>query len=140
MLQQVLSYQIADSIDIKMFKSAFKSDLYYSDTEELFYITGEEQFIYVFKYGVVCFLNYDAIRISEFLRLISSYCKNRFDQSLEEEFKIQTNAAKNKIGFNSIEILGSDIKVLRLIILNVSHSVALDYYLEQTTKLLEETN
>ncbi|MDB4918666.1 RMD1 family protein [Mucilaginibacter sp.] len=140
MLQQVLSYQIADSIDIKTFKSAFKSDLYFSDTDELFYIIAEGQYIYVFKYGVVCFLNYDAIRVSEFLRLISPYCKNKFDQSLEEEFKIQTNSVKNKIGFNSIEIIGSDIEVLRLIMLNVSQSVALDYYLEQTTKLMEETN
>lgn len=41
MLQQVLSYQIADSIDIRTFKSVFKSELYFSDTDELFYITGE---------------------------------------------------------------------------------------------------
>ena len=140
MLQQVLSYQIADSIDIKAFKSAFKADLHYSDADELFYKTGNQQFIYVFKYGVVCFLNYDAIKISEFLRLISSYCKNAFDQNLTEEFEIQTNAGKNKIGFNSIEIAGSDIEVLRLIMMTVSQSVALDYYEEQTTKLMEETN
>ena len=140
MLQQVLSYQIADSIDIKMFKTAFKSDLYYSDADELFYRVESDQFIYVFKYGVVCFLNYDAIKISEFLRLISFYCKNRFEESLMEEFKIQTNAGKNKIGFSLIEIAGADIEVLRLIMLNVSQSVALDYYYEQTTKLMEETN
>ena len=140
MLQQVLSYQIADSIDIKAFKSAFKADLHYSDADELFYKTGNQQFIYVFKYGVVCFLNYDAIKISEFLRLISSYCKNAFDQNLTEEFEIQTNAGKNKIGFNSIEIAGADIEVLRLIMMTVSQSVALDYYEEQTTKLMEETN
>jgi uncharacterized Rmd1/YagE family protein len=140
MLQQVLSYQVADSIDIKMFKSAFKSGLHYGDTDELFYATDAGQFIYVFKYGVVCFLNYDPIRISEFFRLISPYCKNKFEHNLEEEFKIQTNAGKNKIGFNSIEIVGEDIEVLRLIMLNVSQSVALDYYHELTTQLMEETN
>jgi len=140
MLQKVLSYQIADSIDIKAFKVAFKADLHYSDADELFYKTGPDQFIYVFKYGVVSFLNYDAVGISEFLRLISSYCKNSFNQNLTEEFEIHTNAGKNKIGFNSIEIAGSDIEVLRLIMLTVSQSVALDYYEEQTTKLLEETN
>ena len=140
MLQQVLSYQIADSIDRKSFKYAFKADLYYSDADELFYKMDNEQFIYIFKYGVVCFLNYDAIKISEFLKLISYYCKNAFDQSLTEEFKIQTKAGKNKIGFNYIEIAGSDIEVLRLIMMTVSQSVALDYYEEQTTKLIEETN
>jgi uncharacterized Rmd1/YagE family protein len=140
MLQQVLSYQIGDSIDLKAFKSVFKAELYFSDTDELFYTIDEDQYIYVFKYGVVCFLNYDAVKISEFLRLISAYCKNAFDQSLTEEFKILTNAGKNKIGFHSIEIIGSDIEVLRLIMLTVSQSVALDYYEEQTTRLIEETN
>src|ERR1700733_10220306 len=106
MLQQVLSYQVADSIDIKMFKSAFKSELYYSDTDELFYQIEADQYIYVFKYGVVCFLNYDAVKISEFLRLIEFYSKNKFEESLMEEFKIQTNSGKTKIGFNLIEIAG----------------------------------
>jgi len=114
--------------------------LYFSDTRRIILHIDEGKYIYVFKYGVVCFLNYDAIKISEFLELISPYCKNKFDQSLEEEFKIQTNSVKNKIGFNSIEIIGSDIEVLRLIMLNVSQSVALDYYHEQTTKLMEENN
>jgi len=140
MLQKVLSYQIADSIDIKLFKAAFKAELHYADADELFYTTGNEQFIYIFRYGVVCFLNYDHIKISEFLRLISSYCKNAFEQSLTEEFEILTKAGKNKIGFNSIEIVDSDIEVLRLIMLTVSQSVALDYYEEQTTRLIEETN
>ena len=140
MLKQVLSYQIADSIDIKLFKPAFHADLHYGDTDELFYKTSGDQFIYIFKYGAVCFLNYDAIKISEFLKLITPYCKHKFEKSLQEEFKIQTNAAKNKIGFNSIEIIGSDIEVLRLIMLNVSQSVALDYYYEQTNQLMEETN
>ncbi|MGN6180280.1 MAG: RMD1 family protein [Mucilaginibacter sp.] len=139
MLQQVLSYQIADSIDIKAFKTAFKAELYFNDTDELFYIIAPNQYIYVFKYGVVCFLNHDVVKVSEFLRLISAFCKNKFDQTFEEEFKIQTDSARNKIGFNSIEIMGSDIEVLRLIMLNVSQSVALDYYNEQTTKLMEET-
>jgi len=137
---RVLSYQIADTIDIKQFKAAFKGELYHSDADELFYKTGSEQYIYVFKYGVVCFLNYDAIKISAFLQLISSFCKNLFAEQLNEEFIIETQAKEYKIGYNKIEIVSADIDVLRLIMLNVSQSVALDYYSEQTNKLLEESN
>jgi uncharacterized Rmd1/YagE family protein len=139
-MMTVLSYQIADSIDVKQFKSAFKAELYHSDSDELFYKTGNQQFIYIFKYGVVCFLNYDAIRISAFLQLISSFCKNLFAEQLSEEFIIETEAKETKIGYNKIEIISAEIDVLRLIMLNVSQSVALDYYSEQTAKLLEETN
>jgi len=139
-MMTVLSYQIADSIDIKQFKAAFKAELYHSDADELFYQTGNQQYIYIFKYGVVCFLNYDAIRISAFLQLISSFCKNLFAEQLSEEFVIETEASENKIGYNKIEIVTAKIDVLRLIMLNVSQSVALDYYSQQTNKLLEEAN
>ena len=137
---QVISYQVADSIDLKLFKTAFTAELYYSDSEELFYKTAQDKFIYVFKYGVVCFMNYDAIGIAAFLQLITPYCKNRFDENLSEEFIVETGAKENKIGYSKIEVAGSNIEVLRLVMLNVSQSVALDYYYELTSKLLDETN
>lgn len=136
----VLSYQIADSIDIKLFRAAFKQDIYHYDSDELFYKTAPEAFIYVFKYGVVCFLNYDEAGTSEFLQVIAPYCKNLFEKKLSEEFQVETNARENKFGYNKIEIINADIETLRLIMLNVSQSVALDYYSELTDRLLEETN
>ena len=140
MLQKVLSYQIADNIDIKAFKAAFKAELHYSDADELFYKTGFNEFIYVFKYGVVSFLNYDEIKISEFIQFIIPFCKNFSEFKLSEEFEIETGAKEIRFGFNKIEIIKPTIDVLRLIILNVSQSVALDYYYELTNKLLIETN
>lgn len=137
---QVLSYQIADSIDTKLFRAAYKEGIYYYDADELFYKTGPEAFVYVFKYGVVCFLNYDESRTQAFLERISPYCKNLFEQKLSEEFQVETNARENKFGYNKIEIVNPDIETFRLIMLNVSQSVALDYYSEQTNLLLEETN
>ena len=137
----VLSYQIADSIDIKSFRAAFRKEIYHYDADELFYKTDPEtSFVSVFKYGVVCFLNYEESRISEFLDLLSPYCKNLFDQRLSEEFLVETNARENKFGYNKIEIVNEDIETLRLIMLNVSQSVALDYYSEQTDRLQEETS
>ena len=56
MQQKVVSYQLAESIDVKGFSSAFKEELYFSDPAELFYRIKPEQYIYVFKYGAVCFL------------------------------------------------------------------------------------
>ncbi len=136
----VLSYQVADSIDIKTFKSVFKAEIYHADADELFYKTGNNAYIYVFKYGVVCFLNHDEISISNFIKLISPYCKNLTTETLSEEFQIETGAKENKFGYNTIEIVNDDVDTLRLIMLNVSQSVALDYFSDQTNKLLSETN
>jgi required for meiotic nuclear division protein 1 len=140
MKHQVLSYHIADSIDVKLFKADFKATIHFSDADELFYKMDTDQYIYVFKYGVVCFLNYDAIKISEFLRLIMPYCKYKLQEHLTEEYLVETGAKENKIGYNNIEIVKADVEVLRLIMLNVSQSVALDYYSDLSNKLLEETN
>lgn len=136
----VISYQIADSIDIKSFRPVFKAEILHNDADEVFYKVDQESFLYVFKYGVICFLNCEQARIAEFFRQISPFCKNPFEQKLSEEFQIETNARENKFGYNKIEIVNADTDTLRLIMLNVSQSVALDYYSEQTNKLLEETN
>jgi len=141
MKQKVVSYQVADSIDVKAFSADFKGELYYSDPTELFYKTDEAQYVYVFNYGSVCFLNYDPIRITDFLRLITPYCKMVFKDTLTDEFIVETDAKEVRVGFNKIEIpTSASNDVLRLVMLNVSQSVALDYYEEQTNKLMEETN
>jgi required for meiotic nuclear division protein 1 len=137
---KVISYQVADSIDIKLFKTSFSAPLHYSDTDELFYTVGKNKYLYVFKYGIVCLLGYSEIEIAAFFQMITPYCKNLFDQRLSDEFDIETEASVVNYGYNKIEIPTPDTDVLRLIMLNVSQSVALDYYNQQTNALLEETN
>lgn len=140
MTQKVISYQIADAIDVKGFSMTFKAELQYSDPAELMYKTDAHQYVYVFKYGAVCFLNYDVFQTTQFIRLITPFCKNLFEESFTDEFLIETHTKELRVGFNKIEIPSADIEVLRLVMLNVTQSVALDYYEDQTTKLLTETN
>ncbi|MEP6845344.1 MAG: RMD1 family protein [Panacibacter sp.] len=137
---KVLSFQVADSIDIKQFKTVFTAEIYYADSDELFYQTGAEKFIYVFKYGIVCFLGYNEVEITAFIQVITPYCRTVFELRLSDEFDIETNAPKIKFGYNKIELEQKDVESFRLIMLNVSQSVALDHYSEQTNTLLEETN
>jgi len=137
---RVLSYQIADSIDIKAFKATFTAEIYFADSEELFYRMEGDKLIYVFKYGIVCFLNHSEVEITSFIQLITPFSRHLLEERLSEEFDIETSAPKMKLGYNKIEINGSNIDTLRLIMLNVSQSVALDHYNEQTNILLEETN
>lgn len=139
-MYKVISLQISDSIDIKMLKAAFSAELIYSDSSELCYRVERDKLVYIFKYGVVAFLNHDAVKISEFLLFIQQFCTNYFETKLREEFDIEINASENKIGYNKIEITTPSEEILRLIMLNVSQSVALDYYSDQTALLLKETN
>ena len=140
MTEKVISYQLADSIDVKGFCAAFKAELYYSDPAELFFRMDNDRYLYVFKYGAVCFLNYDDPAIAETLKEIVPFCKNIYSKEFTDEFLVETGSKELRVGFNKIEIPSASIDVLRLVMLNVTQSVALDYYEDQTNNLLTETN
>jgi uncharacterized Rmd1/YagE family protein len=137
---KVSSFHITDSIDIKTFKTVFTAELLHSDSDELFYRTPANEFIYVFKFGIVSFFNYDELQVASFIQVITPYCRATPSLKLNEELLIEINAPKINVGFNKIQIPKIEPDVLRLIMLNVSQSVALDLYLQQTNTLLEETN
>ena len=139
-MDRVLAYQIADSIDLKLCKDNIKATLVYSDSDELFYELPETKFLYIFKYGVVSFFNYRESDIAETLKTIYPYCRNQFEKNLTDGFIVETGAPEYKMGHNKIEITSADSNLLRIIMLNVSQSVTLDYYSEQTSRLLEESN
>lgn len=139
-MNKVISYQVADSIDIKSLKAAFKGKLIYEDSDELFYETSVNNYVYIFKYGVVSFLNYKPTDCTSFLQFIEAFCKNRFAEALSDEFVVETGVQERKISHNKIEIVSAEPKILRMIMLTVSQSVTLDYYSQQTTQLLEDTN
>jgi uncharacterized Rmd1/YagE family protein len=139
-MYNIISYQLADFVDIKSVKASIDSKLLYSDSSELFYETGSYRYLYIFRYGVVSFLNYEKDEISSFFKFIHPYCRNFFSETFSDELMLEPAAAENKIGHNKIEVTNADPDVLRMIMLNVSQSVTLDYYSSQTEKLLEETN
>lgn len=137
---KVTSFQIADSIDIKAFRASFRIAVSYGDTDELFYQIEKDKYLYVFKYGIVCYLGYSEEETAAFFQIIEPFCKNPYVHRLSDEFDIETEAPAINYGYNKVEIPAPNTEELRLIMLNVSQSVALDYYNQQTNALLEETN
>jgi uncharacterized Rmd1/YagE family protein len=137
---KVVSYQVADSIDIRLLRSEFAAEVYRADTDELFYVIGEDKYLYVFKYGIVSLLNYNETEATALLRMLQPYCRNPVADKLTEEFDINIGATRYKLGFNQVDLPDPTPEKLRLIMLNVSQSVAIDHYERQTSLLLEETN
>src|ERR1035437_3273041 len=139
-MYKVIAYQIADEINIGSFQSEYTAELLYANYYELFYEVGSEQYISVLKYGVVCFLNLDGTQINEFMKVISQHCNYFYDSELNKEYYIEPDAKEVKFGFNKADITYCDIESMRLIMLNIAQSVALDYYFQKARVLLEETN
>jgi uncharacterized Rmd1/YagE family protein len=137
---KVQAFQIAESIDIRSFRDQFTAEIMHADKDELFYHIQGFQYLYVFKYGVVCLCQYNQTESTAFLQLMAEYCRNPLAERLSDEFEIDPNAGRYKLGYNKLELSSADPDMIRLVMLHLSQSVALDYYSHQSNRLLEETN
>lgn len=141
MKTNALSLQIAESIDIRACKNHFKQNLLFSDRDELFFDFEDNKYAYIFKYGIICVYNFSSIEIDKLRQELFGYATNAklIDASLNESIEISTDSEVFKIDFEGVHITNNNIEKIRLIMLNVSQSVALDYYLGITEQLLEDT-
>jgi uncharacterized Rmd1/YagE family protein len=137
---KAVSYQIAESIDLRAFRKAFPAEPAQEEPDELFYNLEDQRYLSVLQYGVVSLLNHDEVRTAELLRFMAPYCRNILEPRLSEEILIDTGSTRFRFGYNSIEVTSGEPEVMRIIMLNVSQSVALDHYSQLTAALLEETN
>lgn len=54
-MYSVVAYQVANTIQIKTCKQQLPWQLLFQDSDELFYKSSKDSFIYIFHYGLVCF-------------------------------------------------------------------------------------
>lgn len=135
---RIIAYGLSDTLDLKGIKSSFQQQLKYSDSDELFYATEEGRFACIYKYGVVCFFNYDESEIKKYIELLRPFCKNPYDHLLNEEYEVEQGPLE--IGYVKMKVPSFHPDLIRIIMFNVSQSVAMDYCSELTDALLEETN
>ena len=93
-MYKVISYQVADSIDIKGLKAAFTGELGYGDADELFYTVSKERFVYIFKYGVVVDTSFTGDQFN---------CRFNFEMVDDGHYQVTLTSGKEKMTRN-IEI------------------------------------
>lgn len=139
-MYDIVAFQIAENIDIRQFRSSYTGKEYYCDSSEVYYVGESSKYLYVLAYGVVIFEGYDEVRMSETIEFLRPFCKNFLDKRLREEFKIHENTDNDRFEYNEAFLSRVDPDVLRIVMLNVAQSVAIDYFSQQADSLLEETN
>ena len=140
---KVTAYQIAESIDVLKFKDTKPAELIYFDSSresELFYQIYKEQFISIYKYGIVCFFNIKPDQVERFLKLVYPFTSNRLDWEMIKEYDVETYSHGISYGFNKLEIGYPESEIIKLIMLNISQSLALDYYTLQAKVLFNDVN
>ncbi len=133
------AFQIAESLNVKLIKKEFSAIPIYSSSFELFYKIDENKYLYLLDYGVAIFANYEPVGITETLLFLNTYCSNPFDERYTEDFEIITGSPSVTFSFNSLHVPDISADIIRISMLNVGQSVALDYYYDLTQRLLEST-
>ncbi|MFV5692830.1 RMD1 family protein [Flavobacterium sp. LT1R49] len=136
---RIEAVQIAESFNMKKFRAGFRAEAHSGSTSEVFYALEEnERYLYVFDYGVVVFANYDAVAKSEFVNFIKNYATTLVDLNLSEEYRIETDETLQKVIVKNNYVTASQIdsSLMRIVMLNIAQSVALEYYEVLTDELI----
>jgi uncharacterized Rmd1/YagE family protein len=86
----------------------------------------------------VVFANYDPVSKSEFIQFIKNYATKIVDLDLSEQYKIITVEHLNKILVKNdyVSVAQIDSSLLRIVMLNIGQSVALEHYEVLTDELI----
>lgn len=136
---RIEAVQIAEFFNIKKFRAAYHAEVFSGSTSEVFYAFLEtNRFLYVFDYGVVVFANYDAVNKSEFIQFVKNYGTTWVDLDLSEEYKIEIDEKLPKalVKNDYVSVPKIDPFLLRIVMLNIGQSVALEYYEVLTNELI----
>ena len=128
---RIEAVQIAEFFNIRKFRSEFQAEVHSGSTSEVFYALEEsKRYLYIFDYGVVVFANYDVVAKSEFVNFIKNYATTLVDIDLSEEYRIETDETLQKVIVknNYVTVPQIDPSLMRIVMLNIGQSVALEHY------------
>ncbi len=136
------AYHLSESILLKNFRQEFKGKLLGESSSELFY-QFEGGHLLIFNYGVAVFAELDPIARTNFIRLLTPYLVQPHQgPQIHEDFTIiqDANLSKPSSTYNELAVPNINSDLLRVSMLQVAQSAALDYYLVEAQKLFDETS
>lgn len=136
---KIIAYQIAENTNIKKFKVEYAGTLINSNSFELFY-KYEHGYVFILNFGVVVFANVDDVQRSAFISLLTNYCTNHLKNRLQEDFTIQKKEVTTpEFSYNFLSVREINEDVIRIAMLQVAQSLALDFYQDVAQQLFDNT-
>lgn len=130
--------RIANQLDLKGIKAFLDLKPMADSSSELFYQLAEGKFQYYFNYGVVAFSGHTEEEIKMAIKTIHPYQKSPNGWLRDDhEITIREDTAL-EILFNEVVVDHIDDKVVRIVMLNLAQSIALDHYHHVSENLLAE--
>jgi required for meiotic nuclear division protein 1 len=138
---KLTAFLVANQLDIKGIKSFLDILPIADSSSELFYKFGDDNSKYqqYFNYGVIVFAGYTEDEMKWGIKTVVPYQKNPLATWLRDEFQFRVEDGQEiSIQFNEAVFGKVDDRVIRIAMLNLAQSVALDYYHEVSEGLLTE--
>src|SRR5690606_12035268 len=137
---KAVSLYLAESIDIPAFKQAMGKEPFFGDRDELFYRDGPG-YLYIFRYGIVSFFGQDPDAMAEVLEGLRPFCQGWQPAPLSDELWIEQvgQGIPSLVANNKVQLSSSNVEGMRLVLLHLSQSVALDYFAGLSEQIMGET-
>ncbi|MFN0035965.1 MAG: RMD1 family protein [Saprospiraceae bacterium] len=138
---KVIAFYIAEGIRLKALKEAYTGSLLQENPFELFYRVDADRYFYVFDYGAVVFANMGDTDMSKNLALLQPMCLRPLADKIRDDFEIVLRPGEPlHFGFDSLTCPRITEDVAKIAMMNVAHSVSMDYYAQRADELLAEIN
>ncbi|MBL7807224.1 MAG: RMD1 family protein [Saprospiraceae bacterium] len=138
---KITAFYIAEGIQLKALRNAFTGHLLQENAFELFYRVDESRYFYVFDYGAVVFAGMDDTDTSKNISFLQPFLLRPLSEMIREHFEVmETHDAPLHFGFNRLSCPKLTEDVIRIAMMNVAHSVSMDFYARRGDELLTEIN
>jgi uncharacterized Rmd1/YagE family protein len=123
------AFLVANQLDIKAIKTFLDIKPMADSSYELFYSFGGGKYQQFFNYGVIVFSGYTEEEMKWGIKTVHAFQKDPLPIWLRDEFQIRIEAGTETLFEFNEAILGKvDEKIIRVAMLNLAQSVALDRY------------
>ncbi len=140
MKKTITGYHLGDRLDLKELKNNLTYTCIYADPTELMYENDHESYIGIFDYGSIVFFDVENSEQTLIINTIRTILKLDRIELKRENFDVEIEPEAPYIAiFDRLIIKEISIDIAKIIMLNIAQSVALDYYIEQSNVLLNQT-
>jgi uncharacterized Rmd1/YagE family protein len=137
---KIEAYQISEVINLKKFRNEYTSQPLIFNNSELFYKQDDDKYCYLLSYGIVVFASFTDLEKSEFLKFVKGFIEDEVHEKYEEHFIVQTDPSVSVVlSYNSITVSEITDNTVRIVMLNIGQSVALDFYEDLTLEIFKDS-
>ena len=136
---KIVAFYIAEQIHLKRLKETYAGALLQETPSELFYRVDNDRYFYAFDYGAVVFANMSDTEMSQNLVFLQRFVEHPLSDKIRDDFEIMLRQGQDlHFGFDLLEAPTISEDVVKIAMLNVAHSVALDFYSQRAHEILNE--